>query len=330
MVRIGLIGTGNIAHTHVSRLRDMAEANIIALCDPSEGSRKKLKERFALDSAVEFTNHQEMLEQVELDGVVICSPHSWHYRHAADAIAAGKHVLVEKPLTCTAEAAEKLIRQAEEAGTLLHVSFQRHDMPSFQYIRSAIASGTIGNLTSIGAVLYQDWRDNQAGTWRQNAQLSGGGMLMDSGSHIIDVLLWTTGLTPDTVQAQLHQQGSPVEVDTCTTIRFREGQIGFLNIIGKAPRKFFDEKYSFIGERGGIFYDNGKISLLLDGEPSVEPELPAESGNPDRSFVEAICGKDVVAVTGEYALRVLQLTEAIYTNTGYQPLDPIDWEEKQQ
>lgn len=329
MVRIGLIGTGNIAHTHAKRLENVSEAKIVALSDPSEQSREAIKKRFGWDEIAQFNTHLEMLENVDIDAVIICSPHTLHFRHASDALAAGKHVLVEKPLTCTSAAAEKLIQQASKSGKVLQVSFQRHSMPAFIYIRSAIESGMIGKLTSVNATLYQDWKDNQAGTWRQNAKLSGGGMLMDSGSHIIDVLLWTTGLTPEHVQAQLHNQGSPVEVDTLTTIRFQEGAIGCLNIIGKAPSKFFYETYSFIGETGGIFYDQGKIKVIRNGETPFEPELPAEGTDPDHSFIDAVLGRSEVSVTGEYAVKVLELTEAIYKATNYKPLEPTNWEELQ-
>lgn len=319
MVRIGLIGTGNIAHTHVQRLKAVTEAKITALCDPSAQSRETIRTKFGLEEAEEFASHEEMLAKGDVDAVIICSPHTLHYRHTSDALAAGKHALVEKPLACTVGDGNKLIAEAAEAGKVLQVSFQRHFMPAFMYIRSAIQSGKIGKLTSVNATLYQDWKDNQAGTWRQNAKLSGGGMLMDSGSHIIDVLLWTTGLTPESVYTHLHQQGTPVEVDTFTTIRFSEGQVGCLNIIGKAPRRFFEETYAFIGEDGGIFYNGGKIRLIQNGKEPVEPELPESTTDPNRSFVDAILGREEVTVTGDYAVKVLELTEAIYDGANYKP-----------
>lgn len=325
-IRIGMIGTGNIAHTHVRRLQNIDNVLIAAISDPSEQSRQAVKQKFNLGNVAGFSDHTAMLKQTDLDAVIISSPHTLHYRHASDSLSAGKHVLVEKPLTCTSEAAKKLIDQADRAGKVLQVSFQRHFIPSFMYIRSAIASGVIGRLTSVTATLYQDWKDAQTGTWRQNPRLSGGGMLMDSGSHIIDVLLWTTGLIPESVTTQLHLQDSPVEVDTFTTIRFTEGQVGSLNIIGKAPSKMLRESYAFLGEEGGIFYHDGKIELRRNGVDPVEPELPSAMTNTDLSFVEAVRGNMDVQVPGTYALKVLLLTEAIYQAAGYSPLSQDDGE----
>jgi predicted dehydrogenase len=264
-IRIGFIGTGNIAHTHVKRLALAAEAEIVALADPSEKSRQFLKQKFGLEQAVEYADHLEMLQQSDLDAVVICSPHTLHFQQSSEAFAAGKHVLIEKPMTCSSAEARELIQIAQRAGKLLQVSFQRHYMPQFMYIQAAISEGVIGKLTSVTATLYQDWRDAQKGTWRQNALLSGGGMLMDSGSHIIDVLLWTTGLEPQSIVSQLEHHGAPVEVDTFTAIRFAGGAVGSLNIVGLAPTKYFGETYAFIGDKGGIFYDNGKILLRRNG-----------------------------------------------------------------
>lgn len=318
-IRIGFIGTGNIAHTHANRLQQASDASIVAIADPSEAGLKRFRQKFGLEDVLEFDDDQKMLRQSDLDAVIICSPHTMHFQQAWNALTAGKHVLLEKPMTCTSDEAERLIEHANRMGKLLQVSYQRHCVPQFMYIRSAIAEGLIGRLTSVTATLYQDWKDAQTGTWRQDASLSGGGMLMDSGSHIIDVMLWTTGLTPQSIVAQLNCLDAPVEIDSFSAIRFAEGAIGSLNIVGKTNRGCFDERYAFIGEDGAIFYDNGRISLRRNGEEPVEPELPKAGTDPDRNFVEAILGRQELLVTGDYALKVLQMTEMIYEAAGYKP-----------
>lgn len=316
-IRIGFIGCGNIAHSHAARLSRLEGVELTALADPGERGRRLLKQKFGLDRAAEYDNHTEMLANGGVDAVVICSPHTLHARHAEDALLAGKHVLIEKPMTCSSKEAERLIAVAGQCGKVLQVSFQRHFLPPFLYIRKAIADGVIGKLTSVTAALHQNWKQAQEGTWRQMPELSGGGMLMDSGSHIIDVLLWTTGLTPQHVSVQLDCHGAPVEVDTVTAIRFAEGAIGSMSIIGLAPLAKLKETYAFVGEAGGIFYDNGRIALHLNGQSPVEPELPEAESDPDSSFVDAIRGKREVAVPGEYALKVIAFTEAIYAAAGY-------------
>lgn len=144
---------------------------------------------------------------------------------------------------------------------------------------------------------------------------------MDSGSHIIDVLLWTTGLTPIEVKPQLHQQGSPVEIDTFTSIRFAEGAVAGLNLVGYAP--CWHETYVFCGEEGGIFYDNGKITLRRYREEPIVPELPPQTTNQDKSFIDAILGRRDVAVSGEFAYKVVKFSEMVYQAAGYSPTEPF-------
>ncbi|RKP48887.1 gfo/Idh/MocA family oxidoreductase [Cohnella endophytica] len=324
-IRMGMIGTGGIAAWHGSQLSELSEVEIVAIADTSEKSRVTFLDKFGLTDVREFEDYETMLEQVDLDAVVICSPHTLHFRQATDALNKGLHVLIEKPMTCSSEEAESLIATARSVGKILQVSYQRHFQPEFLYIKEAIARGEIGKLTSITASLYQEWRQGTPGTWRQNPALSGGGFLMDSGSHIIDVLLWTTGLTPIEVKPQLHQHGSPVEIDTFTSIRFAEGAVAGLNLVGYAP--CWHETYVFCGEDGGIFYDNGKITIRRFREEEViVPELPERTTNQDKSFVDAILGRQEVAVSGEFAYKVVKFSEMVYQAAGYSPLMQGDQE----
>lgn len=316
-VRVGIIGTGGIAAWHARQLLELPEVQITALTDTSDKNRNAFVEKFELREARQYSNYEDMLAQAELDAVVICSPHTQHFQQAHDVLSSGLHVLIEKPMTCSSAEAELLIHTAEQAGKILQVSYQRHFQPEFLYIRDAIASGVIGKVTSVTASLYQEWRQGTPGSWRQDPALSGGGFLMDSGSHIIDVLLWTTGLTPVDVKPQLHMHGAPVEIDTFTSIRFAEGAVAGLNLVGYAP--CWHETFVFCGEDGGIFYDNGKITLRRLKQEPIVPDLPEQTTNQDKSFIDAILGRHEVLVPGEFALKVVKLSEMIYQAAGYVP-----------
>ncbi|MCQ6559300.1 Gfo/Idh/MocA family protein [Paenibacillus mendelii] len=317
-IRVGMIGTGGISQWHARQLLELPEVVITAIADTSVETRNSFAEKFSLKDVKQFSDYTDMLDQVELDAVVICSPHTLHFQQATDVLEKGLHVLIEKPMTCSSAEAELLIRTAERVGKIVQVSYQRHFQPEFIYIRDAIAKGEIGKLTSITASLYQEWKQGTPGTWRQNPSLSGGGFLMDSGSHIIDVLLWTTGLTPVEVKPQLHMHGSPVEIDTFTSIRFAEGAVAGLNLVGYAP--CWHETYVFCGEDGAIFYDNGKITLRRLGQEAIVPELPKSTTNQDKSFIDAILGRHEVLVSGEFAYKVVKFSEMVYQAAGYVPV----------
>ncbi len=316
-LRIGFIGTGGISHWHVRQLKEIEEVEIVAITDVSSASREIVKKEYHLSNVQEYVDYKEMLENEKVHAVVICTPHTQHYRQAMDSLEYGCHVLIEKPMATTLQETEELINKAAEVGKVLQVSYQRHFEPEFLYIKQAIKDGVIGKLTSVTASLYQDWKQLTVGTWRQDPTLSGGGMLMDSGSHILDVLLWTTGLKPEEVHTHLQQHGAPIELDSFTSIKFSDGVIAGVNIVGFAP--CWHETYVFCGEKGGLFFDNGKITLRRLGEGPITPQLPKKVTNQDRSFIDAILGRHEVLVPGVFAREVVRLTEMIYQSAGYTP-----------
>lgn len=318
-IQIGFIGTGGMAQVHAGQLLELENVKITAITDVSPDARARFIEKAGIENVQQYTEYRDMLDQAELDGVVICSPHTLHFEQATAVLEKGLHVLIEKPMTCSSHEAEQLIETAKRTGKIMQVSYQRHFQPEFIYIHDTIAAGKIGKVTSVTASLYQQWWNgsNDTYSWRKDPKLSGGGFLMDSGSHIIDVLLWTTGLTPVEVTSQLSQQGAPVEIDTFTSIRFKEGAVAGLNLVGYSP--VWHETYVFCGEKGAIFYDNDKITLHLTGEKPIVPELPKATTNQDKSFIDAIRGDGDVQVPGEFALKVVKFSEMVYESVGYKP-----------
>lgn len=314
-IRVGMIGAGGISHIHAKHLLQLKNVIITAVVDPLAQNRRELIGKHNLREVLEFNDYKEMLEKVALDAVVICSPHTWHFVQAKDCLNACCHVLVEKPMTCSSEEAKKLMELAERKNKILQVSYQRHYMPEFLFIKNCIENGTIGRLTSINASLYQDWKQLTEHTWRQNPSLSGGGMLMDSGSHIIDVILWSTGLEPEEVKTNISLRECEVEINSFTTIKFTDGTIGSLNIVGDAPCWY--ESYVFCGESGAIFYDMGKITVRQYGKEPMIPNIPEPTTNPDKNFIDTILGHKPDDMKGEIALKVIQFTESVYRAGNY-------------
>ncbi|HZH60546.1 MAG TPA: Gfo/Idh/MocA family oxidoreductase [Metabacillus sp.] len=316
-LKLGFIGTGGIAHLHAKQMLDEKSIEISAIADPSTHNRERFRTTFHLTGVDQYSDHEEMLEEVVLDAVVICSPHTLHKQHVVDALEHQCLVLVEKPMACSVEESALLIELAKEKGKILQVSYHRHFEPPFLYIRNAISEGIIGKLSSVSASLYQEWGHLSKDTWRQEPALSGGGMLMDSGSHIIDVLLWTTGLKPLEVKSTIETHESPVELDSVSTIRFENNVVAGLTIIGNAP--CWHETYVFCGDQGAIFFDNGKITVQKLGKEPIIPVLPEQTTNSDKSFISSIVGEHEVMVPGSFAKEVVRLTEKIYENAGYHP-----------
>src|SRR5690606_6064663 len=111
-IRVGMIGTGGIAHWHARQLKELEDAVIVAITDPSAQNRERIISEHQLEGVIEFTDHKEMLANSELDAVVICSPHTLHFQQAMDVLNSGCHVLIEKPMACSQKEADELIETA--------------------------------------------------------------------------------------------------------------------------------------------------------------------------------------------------------------------------
>ncbi|NPV07927.1 MAG: Gfo/Idh/MocA family oxidoreductase [Anaerolineae bacterium] len=316
-VRIGFIGSGGIAIGHAMRLHDSGLAEVVALSDPSEASLARMKEaRPELADVPTFSDYREMLDKVAMDGVEIHSPHCFHARQILDALDAGLHVLCEKPMTSTVADARAVIARRDETGKILTISYQRHYEPTYQFIREMAQGGDLGRLQMVSLVLSQDWLRGTRGTWRQSLEISCGGQLNDSGSHLVDMMLWTTGLEADRVYAEINRYDCEVDIDSAIVARFVGGTLGNVTIMGASPTPFW-EFFGVWGSEGAVVYDrlNG-VQVLRVGQEPLTPELPPADNNPDLNFVRAILGLEEPGVPAECGLRVSEFTEAAWRSAG--------------
>src|SRR5690625_3579172 len=165
-IKVGMIGTGDIAHVHANQLLALENVKIEAIADINEKALKRFITKFELENTKQFLDYRDMLEQANINAVIICSPHTMHFQHATDVLRSGLHVLIEKPMTCSVNEAKQLIKTAEKSGKIMQISYQRHFQPEFIYIHDAIAQGKIGELTSVTASFYQNWWNGPSDTWR--------------------------------------------------------------------------------------------------------------------------------------------------------------------
>ncbi len=309
-VRIGIIGAGGIARAHVKRLMDIPEAEVVAFADPSEAAIGRMRTEFPHTAGIPcFADYCEMLARVPMDAVQINTPHTQHFEQGMAALAANKHVLMEKPMVCSVPHAHALIEAGR--GKVLMIAYQRRFQGTYACVRDLIQSGAVGQVQYVAALQSQGWLRGTRGTWRQCKALSGGGQLNDSGSHLIDVLLWATGLVADTVYATCCNYDTEVDIDSALVLQFTNGAQGTLSVIGDSPMWW--EEFSVWGSEGAVLYRNGAVMMQRFGESTMTTvtDLPADS-TPDRNFIDAILGRDAVQVPPECGLRVIELTEAAW------------------
>jgi len=309
-IRIGFIGSGGNARHHMGQVLGLAEAQIVALADPNPAMIEAARRQHAaLADVPSFADYHEMLGQVQLDAVEISTPHTTHKEQILTSLGQGLHVLCEKPLVCSVADAHEVLVALEVTDRIGLLSYQRHFQPEFRYIRQRIASGDLGAVTFVSALQCQNWKNGTKGSWRQDPALSGGGQLNDSGSHLLDIILWITGLAVQSVSAFIDNCGTPVDINSALSVRFAGGAQGNISVVGDATD--WHEDLTIWCEKGFFLMRNGKLQVC---DPSGRYTFDNLRGGsyPDRNFVDAIRGRDQVQSPFECGLRVIELTEAAW------------------
>jgi len=174
-----------------------------------------------------------------------------------------------------------------------------------------LASGELGELVFISAWQAQNWRDGTRGEWRQNPELSGGGQLNDSGSHLVDIVMWVSEVEPEEVFAYVDNKETPVDIVSALSIKFRGGVLGNLSIIGQSATGFHED-LSFWCTKGNVHIRQGKL-LRQDGDGPIREITKLPSGSdPDTHFINLIQGLEEPQAPPEVGLKVIRLTEAAW------------------
>lgn len=313
-LRVGLIGAGGMGQEHINRMRSFEEASIEALADPDSKGIEAIKKHFPhLADCPAYASHREMLKKGGLDAVIIASPHNAHLEQIVDALRAGLHVLTEKPMVCTAEDARTVMEEEKRSGKLVAISYQRHSQGEFVFMKKCIESGATGQVEFISAFQGQDWLKACAGTWRQNLAISCGGQLNDSGSHLIDIMLWVTGLQARKVTAGICNFEREVDIDSSLSIEFTNGALGSIAVVGNCPVFWEDitiicSEWAFFLRQGRLTYCTGRRGEMM----SLQNTLYGSGQSPDRNFVNAILGREQVLAPSICGLRTIELTEAAW------------------
>lgn len=312
---IGLVGCGSAARIHAERLAHLEGVELVGFVDPNLDAARGLAEKMARPGqapAPAFGDHARLLEQARPQAVAIFTPHRAHYQPALDALQAGCHVFVEKPLSTNPQEAMDLVRLARGRNLLVGVGHQYRLRPSLREARRRLLEGELGRVRLATAVMARPWLQGLEGadpSWRSDPRVSGGGMIADAGDHLLDALLWTAGQTVAEVAAFRDRVDPGLDVVDAVTIRLAAGTLATLGLAGTTARSAFE--LVFYGDRGWIrVTENALEAQGADGDPRVE-EHPAPTESIDGNFVGAIQGRTPLCCPAEEALETVKLQDAI-------------------
>lgn len=335
-IGFAILGTGMVADYH----RQAIEANqALGARLVAVGHYKP--ERFAEISAkfgVPCLSQAELLARPDVDVVCICTPSGQHAAQAMAAAQAGKHVLVEKPMALSLAGAETMIERCAQAGVKLGVVLQRRMEPVFHRVRAAVQGGDLGDLT-LGVVTMPYHRPQayyDQAEWRGTWALDGGGVLMNQGIHIVDLLIWLMG-NPTEVKAYGGTLKHQIEVEDilAATLRFANGGLATLTATTTAAPGF-PHRLELYGSNGGIQIEGETIVRWQLADPAKATVEPPEVGQPSgagaggdprgiaptghiaivRDFIEAIREDRAPAIDGAESWRSLATVLAIYKAAG--------------
>jgi predicted dehydrogenase len=191
MVRVALIGAGSIAlQNHAPGIATHPEGRLVALCDPDPGALERASQATGITRT--YTDYRAVLDQDDIDAVVITTPNHLHAPIATAAVAAGKHVMCEKPIGMTYEEAQGMAEAAERAGVVHMTAFTYRFVPAIRYMKRLVGGGSLGVLYHLRSRRLQDWGDRAVG-WRQVKALAGTGEIGDMLSHRIDYAHYLIG-----------------------------------------------------------------------------------------------------------------------------------------
>jgi predicted dehydrogenase len=197
-IGVGVVGLGMISRPHLEGYAAANGANLVAVCDIDAARARAEGERYGATAYSEFA---KLLADPAVDAVALQLPHQLHHKLAKQALEAGKHVIVEKPLTTSEADADDLIRTAAEHGVRLAAAENTRFVTAYVELEKVIRAGTLGEIRMIRGFIpdqiLHEWKDDALG-WKREP--FGGGAIIDCAPHMLYLLTWLLGET-EVVQA---------------------------------------------------------------------------------------------------------------------------------
>ena len=272
-IRMGIIGPGVIAPSHAFAIDQAQGARLAAVCGRRLEPTAELADQYGAESVSDIT---ALLDAV--DAVTLCTPSGAHLDIALEVIAAGKHLLIEKPLETTPERIDQIVAAARQQGIVLAGVFQSRFAPIARRLKGLVAAGLLGEIYSGSAYIkrYRPQSYYDSGGWRGTWDLDGGGCLMNQGIHLTDLLLWFMG-DPASVIGSAETRGRDVEVETMAMglIRYRSGARGVLEATTLAYPEL-PEYVEIVGARGTLIFNGNALQRLDLIDPTPEEEATKE------------------------------------------------------
>lgn len=269
-IGFGIIGTGTIGAFHARAVESLDGATVVGAFDSNPEALAGFREKFP---GKNFATLKEMLDDPDISIVTIGTPSALHVEPALAAIAAGKHLIIEKPLDVTLERCDAIIEAADKKGVTAACVFQNRFIPAAAVVKKAIDDGRFGRLVLGDAYIKwyrsQEYYDGRAA--RGTLALDGGGALMNQAIHAVDLLQWYMGpVTEITAFADtIGHERLKYEDVTVAALRFANGAMGTIEASTAVYPGFF-KKLEICGTAGSAVLDEASLTTWTFAEETAE------------------------------------------------------------
>ena len=281
-IRTLIIGCGVIGIHHATVLTRHPDFTVTALVDVVPDRAEKVADNVVGEGADRPAVHDSItaaLDSGTVDLAVVCTPSGYHIDHALEALAAGKHVVVEKPLDVSVAKGREFaeaVAKANAAGQVVSVISQHRFDPGSALVRQAVLDNKFGRITSAVATMawYRSQQYYDSGDWRGTWALDGGGAVMNQGVHTVDLLRWFCG-RPTEVFAhtgQLAHERIEIEDTAVATVRFESGALAVIHMT-TAAYPGLTARVQVHGSLGSAIIDNDKLRYYHAGDGEVSDNL---------------------------------------------------------
>jgi UDP-N-acetyl-2-amino-2-deoxyglucuronate dehydrogenase len=328
----GIIGCGWVAPAHAWGVRSLADEDVrlLAVADQDLPRARELAERFGAEGI--HADYRELLARDDIAAVSVCLPDFLHRDVTLAAVAAGKHVLCEKPLALDVAGADEMVEAAERAGVGLGLVMNHRYFPDNIRAKAAVSDGALGQLL-IGSVLHSSGLTGAPGSpWRGRKGKSTGGVLSTQAIHFLDLLLWFAGPARSVLASigKLKDPAQDHEDTAAVTIRLASGALATVITTSGSPimDDFTGTRIELHGTDGWLMLegDTFRVTETRDGYALPDVELPPAPQGAEEvvfgvghthelmDFVRAVrAGREppVPGVDGRHLMAVL---DAAYTS----------------
>jgi len=264
-VNVGLMGCGRIAGlVYLNILRRLPGVRLTAIAEP-ETAQREMARRSAPQAAL-YTDYKDLLRHPGLGAAIICLPNDMHAEAAVSAFEAGMHVYLEKPISVSTDEAAKVLKAWKSSNLAGMIGFNLRFNPIYLSLKKHVESGAIGEITCVRTV-FSYWR-REFPEWRKH-RASGGGALLDIGSHHVDLIRYILNTEIKQVSATISSHVTEYDNAIC---EFKTS--GDIDVQSYFSITSIDEdKFEIYGTRGKLSADRFNSSLRIVNSDSQRPGL---------------------------------------------------------